>query len=47
MQSLLQSPPQSPDSSLTTKQKHDLKFEVLSDTGNVIAKEYGLVFSVV
>ncbi len=37
--------PQSPDSSLTTKQKHDLKFEVLSDTGNVIAKEYGLVFS--
>jgi peroxiredoxin len=37
--------PQSPDSSLTTKEKNELEFEVLSDNENVIAKEYGLVFS--
>lgn len=37
--------PQSPDASLSTQEKHDLKFEVLNDTNNVIAKEYGLVFS--
>ncbi len=37
--------PQSPDSSLSTKEKHDLEFEVLSDANNIIAKEYGLVFS--
>ena len=37
--------PQSPDASMTTKEKNELKFEVLSDNGNVIAKEYGLVFS--
>ena len=37
--------PQSPDSSLSTKEKHDLQFEVLSDTNNKTAKEYGLVFS--
>ncbi|MAC84939.1 MAG: alkyl hydroperoxide reductase [Arcobacter sp.] len=37
--------PQSPDASLSTKEKHDLQFEVLSDTNNKIAKDYGLVFS--
>jgi len=37
--------PQSPDASLTTKEKNELTFEVLSDTNNDIAKEYGLVFS--
>ena len=37
--------PQSPDSSLSTKEKNELQFEVLSDNNNVIAKEYGLVFS--
>jgi len=37
--------PQSPDASLTTQEKNELTFEVLSDTNNVIAKEYGLVFS--
>lgn len=37
--------PQSPDASISTKEKHDLTFEVLSDTNNNIAKEYGLVFS--
>ncbi len=37
--------PQSPDASMTTKEKNELEFEVLSDSGNKIAKEYGLVFS--
>jgi len=37
--------PQSPDSSLSTKEKNELTFDVLSDTNNIIAKEYGLVFS--
>lgn len=37
--------PQTPDSSLTTKEKNELAFEVLSDKENKIAKEYGLVFS--
>ncbi len=37
--------PQSPDASLSTKEKNELAFEVLSDNENVIAKEYGLVFS--
>ena len=37
--------PQSPDASLTTKEKNELEFEVLSDNENIIAKEYGLVFS--
>jgi peroxiredoxin len=37
--------PQSPDASMTTKEKNELEFEVLSDNENKIAKEYGLVFS--
>jgi len=37
--------PQTPDASLTTMQKNELSFEVLSDTNNKVAKEYGLVFS--
>ena len=37
--------PQTPDNSLSMKDKHDLKFEVLSDADNKIAKEFGLVFS--
>lgn len=37
--------PQTPDSSLTTKEKNELEFEVLSDKDNKVAKEYGLVFS--
>lgn len=36
--------PQTPDASLDTKEKNELEFEVLSDTNNKIAKEYGLVF---
>jgi peroxiredoxin len=36
--------PQTPDYSLTTQQKHDLKFPVLSDLGNKVARRFGLVF---
>lgn len=36
--------PQTPDNSLTTQERLELKFEVLSDTENQIAKELGLVF---
>jgi len=36
--------PELPDKSLSTSEKHDLKFEVLSDVGNKVAKEYGIVF---
>lgn len=37
--------PETPDQSLTMQEKHDLKFEVLSDANNIVAKQYGLVFS--
>lgn len=37
--------PETPDNSLSTKEKHDLTFEVLSDAGNVVAKKFGLVFA--
>lgn len=37
--------PQTPDASLSTQEKNELKFEVLSDSQNKVAKEYGLVFS--
>jgi len=37
--------PQTPDASLSTKEKNELEFEVLSDWDNTIAKEFGLVFS--
>ena len=36
--------PELPDKSLSTSEKHELKFEVLSDIGNKIGKEYGIVF---
>jgi len=37
--------PQTPDASLSTQETNELTFEVLSDEHNIIAKEYGLVFS--
>lgn len=37
--------PQTPDQSLTTQEKHDLKFPVLSDEGNSVARQFGLVFT--
>lgn len=43
--SLMALTPESPDSSLSTVEKHELKFAVLSDLNNVIAKKYGIVFT--
>lgn len=37
--------PQLPDNSLSTSQKLDLAFPVLSDVGNIVARKYGLVFT--
>ena len=37
--------PQTPDNSLTTVEKKELTFPVLSDAGNAVARAYGLVFS--
>jgi len=36
--------PEQPDQSISTSEKHDLEFEVLSDIGNKVAKTYGVVF---
>ncbi|AFM05826.1 Peroxiredoxin [Bernardetia litoralis DSM 6794] len=36
--------PELPDSTLSTKDKNALEFEVLSDLGNKVAQEYGIVF---
>lgn len=36
--------PQTPDESLTVKEKNELNFEVLSDNGNIVAKKYTTVF---
>jgi len=36
--------PELPDSSLSTSEKNELKFEVLSDVGNDIARKYRIVF---
>lgn len=37
--------PQTPDNSLSTREKNELTFEVLSDVGNRVAKQFGLVFT--
>ncbi|WP_017323967.1 peroxiredoxin-like family protein [Synechococcus sp. PCC 7336] len=37
--------PQTPDRSLSTVEKNELTFEVLSDVGNRVARQYGLVFT--
>ncbi|HAE42612.1 MAG TPA: alkyl hydroperoxide reductase [Clostridiales bacterium] len=36
--------PELPDITMTLKEKHALEFEILSDTDNMVAKEFGLVF---
>ena len=41
--SLLAISPQTPDHSLTVAEKNDLQFEVLSDVGNAVARQFGLV----
>ena len=38
--------PQTPDNSLSAREKMDLSFPVLSDRGNIVARSYGLVFTV-
>jgi len=42
--SLLALTPELPDNSMKTAEKHALEFEVLSDVGNKVAKDYGVVF---
>lgn len=42
--SLVAITPELPDYSLSTVEKHQLTFEVLSDLGNEVARQFGLVF---
>ena len=42
--SLVAISPQTPDNSLSTAEKNELKFQVLSDVGNKVADKFGLVF---
>ncbi|MGO8950268.1 MAG: peroxiredoxin-like family protein [Ktedonobacterales bacterium] len=42
--SLIAISPQTPDHSLSMAEKHALSFAVLSDVGNVVARQFGLVF---
>ncbi len=42
--SLVALTPELPDSSLSTVEKNSLSFQVLSDVGNKVAKDYGVVF---
>jgi len=37
--------PQMPDESMSTSEKNELTFSVLSDMGNKVAREFGLVFT--
>ena len=43
--SLIAISPELPDNSLSTQEKNELQFEVLSDRENLVAQEYGLVFT--
>lgn len=43
--SLMAISPQTPDSSLSTKEKNDLAFHVLSDIGNKVAHDFGLTYT--
>ena len=43
--SLVAISPQIPDQSLTTAEKNELAFPVLSDVSNVVARRFGLVFA--
>ena len=38
--------PETPDNSLSTIEKHQLQFDVLSDISNTVARHYGLVMTV-
>ncbi len=43
--SLVAISPQLPDHSLSTEEKNQLTFPVLSDLGNIVAKRFGIVFT--
>jgi peroxiredoxin len=43
--SLMAVSPETPDNALSTREKIDLSFEVLSDVGNKIARQFGIVFT--
>lgn len=43
--SLVAISPQLPDNSLSTEEKNGLRFPVLSDVGNAIARRFGIVFT--
>jgi len=45
--SLVAISPQLPDNSLSTAEKNELQFDVLSDVGNKVARQFGLVFALV
>jgi peroxiredoxin len=42
--SLVAVSPETPDNALSTVEKNNLTFEVLSDMGNRVAREFGIVF---
>lgn len=42
--SLIAISPQTPDSSLSTAEKNELEFDVLSDVGSTVAQNYGVAF---
>ncbi|EPR66383.1 peroxiredoxin-like family protein [Cyclobacterium qasimii] len=44
---LLALTPELPDKSLSTSEKHNLAFEVLSDIDNKVGKDYGIVFHLI
>ena len=44
--SLVAVSPQSPDSSVSMQERNALSFPVVSDTGNLVSRDYGLVFAV-
>ena len=44
--SLVAISPQVPDSSTAMQERNELSFPVLSDVGNVVSREYGIVFQV-
>ncbi len=43
--SLIAISPQTPDASLSTAEKNNLEFDVLSDTGSQVARRYGIAFT--
>ena len=38
--------PEQPDHSLSTQEKNELEFEVLSDTNNEVAKAFGILWQI-